>query len=247
MSDTAVNNAPAIRSRRLVATLGPFGFFGRGLLFAFGELLVVPMPWTTTGYLRYLCSHLALPDGRQLRFAGKPGDIWHILIGIPLLMYAAQAFNIWTMSTMMAQVNRGMPPSSFGLTPYVMLLAELASFYLGFLAFRWAVARTTSDDGRMQLTFVGNFFVSVGWLVLVGVSTLTIIGWAWVAKLYIRWLCQNVDGTMRFDFIGSGWSLLWRVIVVWALSILIIPIPWMIAWLTNWIFSNVTAEDVPQT
>lgn len=236
---TNVTTQTAAAPQRLVATLGPFGLLGRGLLFGIGELLVVPMPWTTTGYFGYLCRHLALPDGRRLTFAGKPGDIWYILVAIPLLLYGLQAMQFMDMQEMMRTrvVPTAMPHW------YITLIVELAMYYLGFLVFRWAIARTTSEDSSVKLSFAGNFFVNFGWFVLYILSVLTIIGWAWVVKFYIRWLCRKVDGNVRFDFVGTGWGILWRTIVVGLTGILIIPLPWMIAWLTNWMFSNVTATS----
>ena len=63
-----------------------WGLFDRGLLYVVGQVLVVPAPWTTTGFYRFLCEHVCLPDGRRLRFAGEPGDIWYILIGLAVLV-----------------------------------------------------------------------------------------------------------------------------------------------------------------
>jgi hypothetical protein len=236
---TDVSTQSAAAPPRLVATIGPFGFLGWAILFGIGELLVVPMPWTTTGYFGYLCRHLALPDGRRLTFAGKPGDIWYILIAIPILLYAMQVMNFMDMQAM---IQSGAVPT---VMPhwYIVLIVEVAMFYLGFLVLRWAIERTTSEDGSMKLRFAGGFLANFGWLILFGLSAITIVGWAWVLKFYIRWMCRKVEGTVRFDFIGTGWGILWRMVIVWLTSILIIPIPWTIAWLTNWFFSNVTATS----
>jgi hypothetical protein len=235
---TDVTTQSAAVPQRLVATLGPFGLLGRALLVGIGELLIVPMPWTTAGYFRYLCGHLALPDGRRLMFAGKAGDIWYILVAIPLLLYIAQAINVMDV---IGQVQMGLPPTQHYW--YVVIIAELAMYCLGFLVLRWAISRTTSEDGSVKLTFTGNIFANFGWLILIGLSAITIVGWAWVLKFYIRWMCRKVEGTVRFDFIGTGWGILWRLIVGELLCILIIPIPWVMAWLTNWFFSNVTAAN----
>jgi hypothetical protein len=238
MSGITAAGTPAPAPQRLVATLGPFGLFGRMLLLAIGEILIVPMPWTTTIIYTYLCDRLALPDGRRLRFAGKPGDIWYILIGIPLIMWVLQVVNILRIDFH--------DPRTFQAPWYFSLLSvlvELAMLYLGFLVMRWAIAKTTSEDGSVQLSFGGGVLAYFGWLLLVGLSFITIIGWAWAIKFYIRWMCRNVEGTVRFDFVGSGWSILWRSIAAWLGCIFIIPIPWMISWMTNWYFSNVVVTS----
>jgi hypothetical protein len=233
MSDATAAGAPA--PQRLVATLGAWGLFGRGLLFAIGEILVVPMPWVTTIYCSYLCDHLALPDGRRLKFAGKPGDIWYILIGIPLVWLAMQIVTLLN-----GDIH---DPGNFGAPWYVVLLVNVAIYYLGFLVMCWAIAKTTSEDGSVKLSFDGSVLAYFGWLILVGLSFITIIGWAWALKFYIRWLCRNVEGTVRFDFVGSGWSILWRSIAAGLACILIIPIPWVIRWMMNWYFSNVVVTS----
>ena len=44
---------------------------------------------------------------------------------------------------------------------------------------------------------------------------LTIIGWAWVATAWTRWMCRNVQGSSReLVFTASGWGYLWRALVV---------------------------------
>jgi hypothetical protein len=67
-----------------------------------------------------------------------------------------------------------------------------------------------------------------------------VIGWAWVASGYLRWLCRSIRGNAVFDFTGSGFAILWRTVVFVVLSALILPIPWMLLWLANWIVSRIT-------
>jgi hypothetical protein len=235
MSDATAAGVPAPTPQRLVATLGPFGLLGRGLLFGIGELLIVPMPWTTTIFYTYLCECLALPDGRRLKFAGKPGDIWYILVGIPLLTFIPQVVML---------LEGGVPdPTTLPIPWYVILAIDVAIFYLGFLAMCWAIAKTTSEDGSVTLSFGGGVLAYFGWMILTSLSVITIIGWAWALKFFIRWMCRNVEGTVRFDFVGSGWSILWRSLAAWFMCILIIPIPWVLSWMTNWYFSNVVVTS----
>lgn len=234
--------APAPAPQRLVATLGALGLFGRLLLFGIGEILIVPMPWVTPMFYRYLCGHLALPDGRRLQFAGKPGDIWHILIGIPLIMWIIQIVNVWRIFPIIKQ-HPSSPPGFDPSFLALFIVAEIGMFYLGFLALRWAIARTTSEDGSIKLSFGGSFLGLIGWTLLFGLSSITIIGPFWVLKAQIRWMCRKVDGSVQFDFIGGGWGILWRAVLGYLACIFIIPIPWIMAWITNWLFSNVVVTS----
>src|ERR1700744_1355629 len=165
---TVTVGTPSPAPQRLVATLGGLGLFGRILLVMLGELLIVPMPWVTTIFYRYLCGHLALPDGRGLKFAGKPGDIWYILIGIPLILWAMQGINIWHLQSVLQQRGR-LQGVELSLSAFL-LVAELAMFYLGFLALRWAITQATSEDGSVKLSFAGGFWTLVGWTLLVGLA-----------------------------------------------------------------------------
>jgi hypothetical protein len=72
----------------------------------------------------------------------------------------------------------------------------------------------------------------------------TIIGWAWVLKFFLRWVCRNISGTVNFDFVGTGWGILWRIIVVILASIFVIPIPWLLRWFTVWLLAQVRVENL---
>ncbi len=70
----------------------------------------------------------------------------------------------------------------------------------------------------------------IGWQILVVVSFITIIGWAWVSTAWMRWICRNIQGTRReIVFNASGLEVLWRTIVFAIACVFIIPIPWVYA------------------
>ena len=75
------------------------------------------------------------------------------------------------------------------------------------------------------------------------VSFVTIIGWAWVIKFTMQWICRNVRGTARFEFTATGLSVLWRTLVFALLSALVIPIPWILRWYTTWYISQVSVVN----
>ena len=91
-----------------------------------------------------------------------------------------------------------------------------------------------------SLSFEGGYLPYIGWNILLGLSFITIIGWAWVAKFMMQWICRNVRGTAEFDFTATGLSILWRTLVAVLLTILIIPIPWVMQWYAQWMISQVS-------
>jgi hypothetical protein len=79
----------------------------------------------------------------------------------------------------------------------------------------------------------------VGWYVLMYLSFITIIGWAWVVTAWMRWNCRNIDGTQReVIFNATGLEMLWRTVVFGLGCALIIPIPWVMRWYATWYVSQ---------
>ena len=76
---------------------------------------------------------------------------------------------------------------------------------------------------------------------LVAVSTLTIIGWAWAKAAMYRWVARNVRGSgTEFRFHGLGHQILWRTVVCVLGCCLIVTIPLMVQWLIRWYVQNVS-------
>lgn len=207
---TAAAALPGLRS-----ALPVWGLFGWMLLLGIGNVLIIPSPWTSTGYFRFLVRHLALPDGRKLTFAGQAGDIWFVFIALALL-------------------------PMIGLIPFAGLLTFLLTAALNVRVLKWLCARTDTAEGGLRLSFGGGYWANIGWYVLLLLSCITIIGWAWVVVAWMRWVCRNVHGTIGFGFAGSGPAVLGRTLLLWLLCILIIPIPWALRWYANWFLSQVT-------
>ncbi|MBV9970594.1 MAG: hypothetical protein JO228_11470, partial [Xanthobacteraceae bacterium] len=125
---------------------------------------------------------------------------------------------------------------------FLELVTVVLSWILGVLLLKWICAHVGTPDARLELSFDGGYLPFIGWNLLLALSVITIIGWAWVMKYMLQWICRNVHGTAAFDFTGTGLAILWRTIVVVLLSILIIPIPWMMQWYTRWMLSQVVAR-----
>ena len=209
----------AMRVGNLSANFPVWGLFWRSVLAVLGNLVVIPAPWVATTYHRFIGTHTMLPDGRRFTFAGQPGDIWLVFVGIGVLGLAAR------------------------FSDYAIWIAEPLSLALSVLVMRWFCAKLGTEDGSVKLTFVGGFWAYIGWNILLALSFLTIIGWAWVMKALMRWVCQNVRGTLAFDFTGSGGAILWRSLVVTLASIFVIPIPWMLRWYAVWLVSQIQVSQ----
>jgi hypothetical protein len=193
-----------------------WALLGRTLLVTLGNLLVIPAPWLVTGFYRWFVPHLRVPQRPNLGFTGQPGDIWYVFVLLALCSYAGL--------------------SGVSYLQYILIPVQ---GYLSWMTVRWFVANISSNGQRLPLTFTGEPLIYVGWYLLVIVSIVTIIGWAWVMTAVMRWVCRNIAGTRReVTFIASGWQVLWRTIVFALGVVLIIPIPWALSWYARWIVSQ---------
>ena len=160
--------------------------------------------------------YLDVPGRPDLAFTGEVGDIWYVFIAMALLTYVGAA-NV----------------------PYLQYLAIPVQAFLSWMTVRWAAANFSSQGHQLPIAFKGSALTYVGWQVLLYLSAITIIGWAWVITAMLRWICRNVSGTRReVVFNGSGLAVLWRSIVFALLCMLIIPIPWMLRWYAHWYISQ---------
>jgi len=192
-----------------------WALLGRALLFLIGFLLVIPAPWTETSFYRWFVERLRVPQRPDPGFTGKPGDIWYVFVIQGLCSYA------------------GFSDS------YLPLIVIPLEAFLSWMTIRWIVANLSSQGPHLALTFAGSPWAYLGWYVLLYVSVITIIGWAWVTTAWIRWICRNIAGTRRtILFNASGWQVLWRTLVFALAAAFIIPIPWAMGWYARWYVSQ---------
>ncbi|MBV9563966.1 MAG: DUF4339 domain-containing protein [Bradyrhizobium sp.] len=197
-----------------------WGFFGRCILFGLGILLVIPAPWAATYFYRWIVERLRVPGRPNLSFTGQVGDIWYVFVAIGLCSYSRA-----TGSTA------------------VQLVVILLQAFLAWMALKWVAGNIAANGQRLPVAFTGSALGYIGWYVLMFVSLISIIGWAWVISAWMRWICRNVDGTHReIVFNGSGLDILWRTLAFSFGSILIIPIPWLLRWYTQWYASQFALE-----
>lgn len=199
----------------LSADLPLFGLFGRALAYIIGMLLVIPAPWVGVWFYRWFASRVQVPGRPNFSFTGQVGDIWWAFILLALLGLVG-AYD-----------------------PVYQIIAIVLQAVVSWFILRWAVDNLASNGQKIPLVFNGSIWGYIGWQVLLIVSFITIIGWAWVITAMLRWICRNISGTRReIVFNGSGLAVLWRSIVFALVSCLIIPIPWMLRWYGNWYVSQ---------
>ncbi|HEY1542445.1 MAG TPA: GYF domain-containing protein [Xanthobacteraceae bacterium] len=228
------NPAPSRSSRlapsnggALVPEFPVWGLLGRVLLVAVTSIFIIPIPWTTAALYRFLASHTSLPDGRHFTFAGLGGDIWYVFIGPPIVYIVLAVLAIFV--------------PLLGFLNFFVFLA--IAVLVPYLVIRWMCEKLGTEDGSMKITFTGSIWGLLGWNVLLGLSAITIVGWAWVLAAMKRWLCRNVSGSHKFEFTGTGLEILWRVLVYMLAASFIIPIPWVLRWLYAWLVSQVRVTE----
>jgi hypothetical protein len=201
----------------LSADFSIWALLGRSLIFIIGFLLVIPAPWVATSFYRWFISCVRVPQRPNLGFSGQPMDIWWVFMLLALCTYAGLS---------------GIPYLRFVLVP--------VQAYLSWMTVKWIVANITSNGQPLQLSFLGDALQYIGWYVLLSISFITIIGWAWVTTAWTRWMFHNIEGTRReVIFNASGLDVLWRTLVFAIGCALIIPIPWVLGWYTRWYMSQI--------
>lgn len=194
---------------------GLWEFLGRSLLYGIGMLLVIPAPWVATSFYRWMASRVNVPGRPNLAFNGQVGDIWYVFVGIGLLSYAGAGGNL------------------------VHLFAVAAQAFLSWMTVRWIAGNLSSNGQPLPIVFNGSAPMFIGWHLLLIVSAITIVGWAWVATAWMRWNCRNISGTHRkVAFHATGLEMLWRTLVFALACGFLIPIPWMLRWYTQWYVSQ---------
>ncbi|MCA6123367.1 DUF4339 domain-containing protein [Bradyrhizobium sp. WSM 1704] len=189
-----------------------WGLFGRTLLMVIGQFLVIPAPWTATGLYRWATPNIQVPGRPNLGFTGQPLDIWYVFIVLGLMAYAGLAD-----STLLS------------------LLSLVLQAFLQWMIVRWFISRLSSNGQDLPISFKGSAAVYIGWYLLMVISAITIIGWAWVLTAWMRWICRNIEGSRReITFNASGLDMLWRTIVFTIGCAFLIPIPWVLRWYSNW-------------
>jgi hypothetical protein len=206
--------------------LGIWPLIWRSLVLLFGILFIIPTPWVITMYWRWIVSCVRVPGRPNLAFTGRAGTLmWLYAVFVAVIAIAVLA-------AIFSEAKE--------LNHFLNLVMDAIMLPLYWLLLRWIIANLSSDGRPLALAFEGSLWGWIGWQLLLGLSFLTIIGWAWVMSAWIRWVCRNIAGTRRaVVFNGTGLEILWRAIIVVLASCLIIPIPWVVAWYYRWYVSQI--------
>jgi hypothetical protein len=192
-------------------------FVVRFLVFIVGAIFIVPLPWVLVSNLKWITARTRVPGRPELGFTGEPMTVlWYYLGAIAVII--------------VLNIIGGR-------------IASLASFLievgLGWAALRWFFANLSSGGQPLGLSFTGPYWTYLGWNLLVALSTITIVGWAWAYTAQTRWIFRNVEGTHReIVFKATGLEYLWRAIVSFIGCAFIIPIPWVARWMMKWLASQ---------
>lgn len=118
------------------------------------------------------------------------------------------------------------------------VLSHFVLLALGWMFTRWTIEHLELNNRRWR--FDGSVWGFIGWNLLVSVSILTIIGWAWAMAGFYDWVASHVrDAGGDLRFLGAGHQVLWRTIVLVPFCIPIVTIPWAIKWYYDWLVSQV--------
>jgi hypothetical protein len=198
-----------------------WAFLGRGIVFVIGFLLVIPAPWVAVWFYKWMASRINVPGRPNFAFTGQVGDIWWVFIAMAILTYV------------------GANDLS-----YFQYLAIPLQALLSWMVVRWIAANLSSNGEHLPISFKGSAIGYIGWDLLLYVSVITIIGWAWVITAWMRWNCRNIDGTRReVIFLATGLEVLWRTIVFTIGCMFIIPIPWVMRWYARWYIAQFALAD----
>jgi hypothetical protein len=222
--------APADGSAQaLSTTVGIWSLFGRLILLSLSLIVVIPLPWVAVNFLRWFVDHIELPGQQRVSFAGKVEDSWYIFIGYGLCTWASVAVSFWT---------RHAGQLAFPAALLQWLFLPLSAL-LALIITRWFYANLVWQGQSAPLRFTGGYWALLGWMLLVGISFISIVGWAWVYTAWARWMCRNVTGMNReFVFTASGLSFLGRTLLLLLSYLVIVPIPWTLRWYIRWLISQ---------
>ena len=201
----------------LSVDFGIVEFIWRTIVAVIGMCLIIPLPWVFVWYTKWIVSCIQVPGRPNLSFIGNAMAIVPWYFGAIVLGIALGFTGIDALSNLMFVVQ---------IILYWMLI-------------KWMVANVASNDQPLGFSFSGTIWAYIGWNLLLGISFLTIIGWAWAYVAQIRWFCRNIQGTRRaVVFKGTGLEMLWRSIVALIGFSFIIPIPWVYRWMMRWMASQ---------
>jgi hypothetical protein len=204
-------------SAALTIDFGIWEWVWRSIVYVLGVSTVILSPWTLVWYLKWFVSCVRVPGRPNLSFTGSAMTLVAWIAGLVVLSILVAITGIQALHA----------------------VSTVALVVCSWLFIKWQVANIASNGQPLGLSFSGSIWAFIGWNLLLAISVVTVIGWAWVYAAQIRWFCRNIQGTRRaIVFKGTGLQILWRTIVVSLVCSFIIPIPWMYRWMMRWMASQ---------
>ena len=179
----------------LAGAFPAWGLFWRSIVMALGIILILPAPWAGVWFYRWFAGRVLLPGGRPLRLEAQVGDSWWLFVGLGVVQWVGPALDV------ALDVRWGGA------------LSSILVLIFGWASVRWFCGHVGTEDGATKIAFAGGLLPYIGWSLLVGLSFVTVIGWAWAFKYFLRWICARIDGAPGFAFNGGGFAILWRGVV----------------------------------
>lgn len=190
------------------------------LAWAASVALAIAGAWIFAVGCRWFCRHLWLSNAATADFSGRGGQIvgWWIV-----WLIGGRRWNLGDFEGPAVDIA-------------IYLVGIWATLGIG----RWFVAHVELSSGE-RFRFLGSYGELLGWQVLLALSVLTVIGWAWVLAAIYRWMAQKTssgDRVLRFH--GDGVQVLWRTLATVFFSIPVVTIPWAWLWYVRWLVCTTT-------
>jgi len=201
----------------------------------FAGLVRVALPWAYQAFLRRGCDETDASDGTRFVFRGNPEKIagWYFAAMVVAIIAFAAGFG----------------RNEITATRVMLGFAEVVlGVLIGWMTVKWVIEGFELSTGE-TFTFTGSIWSYLGRTILVGLSFITIIGWAWAVVLLYQWIVsQAINNRVAIQFRATGLEFLWRTIVFVLGSCLIVTIPFLMLWQFRWIVSNIVLlrASVPQ-
>ena len=185
-------------------------------------ILAIAGTWVVAAACRWFCRNLRFSDNTTADFSGRGG----------------QVLGWWVLSLLVGRTWNLPTPEGVLLCIALSLLGVWGALNV----WRWFVSHVELSSSR-RFSFFGAYVELLGWEILLILSVLTVIGWAWALAALYRWMARNTrsqDVALRFH--GEGHQILWRTVVAILGSIPLVTIPWMWLWYARWMVGNTTIE-----
>jgi hypothetical protein len=190
-------------------------------------------------YFRWLLNNIRVRSGTRFSFHGAIGDLYAFFFAFAALGVVDQVMETW-LESFGPEDERGFAIAMIALS--FALATQAIAATINLLWLKWQCESIGATSGVRIACVAPTAGFVVRYLLMI-VSAVTIIGWAWVAVWFARWVARHLESEGRaIHFRGTGLQLLWRTVCMVLGSLPIVSIPWTIAWMYRWGFSQIEIE-----